>query len=193
MSQDLTAEKAALRREMKAQLSDITARESAESSKLILQRLSALWKAHPSWHLRPVAAFVPLPSEPGISVFTHSLTDHLTRVIYPRDDSFWPQVDEPFLLILIPGLAFDAQGYRLGRGGGWYDRVLSHAAPDALKVGVCFERQIVARVPHEAHDVRVDMVVTEDRLIRCLYPTPETRVIPRHEESGLSRNAPHAD
>lgn len=60
---------------------------------------------------------------------------------------------------LCPGLAFDAQGGRLGRGRGFYDRVLAGARPAALKVGVCFARQIVATTFPEAHDVPMDVVI----------------------------------
>jgi 5-formyltetrahydrofolate cyclo-ligase len=68
-------------------------------------------------------------------------------------------------VLLLPGLAFDESGNRLGQGGGWYDRVLS-SAPAALKIGVCFDCQIADVVPHESHDVRVDFVVTEKRVIK---------------------------
>lgn len=61
---------------------------------------------------------------------------------------------------LCPGLAFDATGGRLGRGRGFYDRVLSHARPDALKVGICFPHQMVLDALMEPHDVRMDMVTS---------------------------------
>lgn len=59
-----------------------------------------------------------------------------------------------------PGLAFDARGGRLGRGRGFYDRMLSRARPDALKIGVCFPWQIVADTFPEAHDVIMDEVLS---------------------------------
>lgn len=61
-------------------------------------------------------------------------------------------------LILVPGVAFDREGGRLGRGRGYYDRLL--AGTSAFKVGVCFDWQIVPEVPREAHDIRMDAVVT---------------------------------
>ena len=60
-------------------------------------------------------------------------------------------------IALIPGLAFDAQGHRLGRGKGYYDRFLS--AFKGQTIGVCFDFQKVAEVPVDAHDVSVDRVV----------------------------------
>ena len=59
---------------------------------------------------------------------------------------------------LIPGMAFDAAGHRLGRGRGYYDRFLS-AHPQLYKIGVCFPFQRVAEVPSEEHDVAMDEVI----------------------------------
>jgi 5-formyltetrahydrofolate cyclo-ligase len=68
-------------------------------------------------------------------------------------------------LFLVPGLAFDAAGRRLGYGLGFYDRAFAAAAPGALKVGLAFELQVIERVPADHHDVLLDLVVTEERLI----------------------------
>jgi len=58
-----------------------------------------------------------------------------------------------------PGLAFDPAGGRLGRGKGFYDRMLARARPDTLKIGVCFPCQIVSDTYAEAHDIRMDEVI----------------------------------
>ncbi len=68
-------------------------------------------------------------------------------------------------LILVPGLAFDRPGNRLGYGGGYYDRLLAEI--DAPKVGLAFAVQIVADLPIEPHDCRVDFIVTEQEVISC--------------------------
>ena len=68
-------------------------------------------------------------------------------------------------VMFIPGLAFDVKGYRLGYGGGFYDRVLRETS--ALKVGVCYSFQLVESLPVEPHDVPVDLILTEDGIIRC--------------------------
>ncbi len=60
---------------------------------------------------------------------------------------------------ICPGLAFDPRGGRLGRGRGFYDRMLAKARPDAIKLGVCFEIQLVADTFPEPHDVRMDAVI----------------------------------
>lgn len=59
---------------------------------------------------------------------------------------------------IIPGMAFDRHGHRLGRGKGYYDRLLSKI-PQAYKIGLCFDFQIVDNVPVDSHDIRMDEVV----------------------------------
>ena len=66
-------------------------------------------------------------------------------------------------VVVVPGLAFDASGGRLGHGAGHFDRLL--AKGDALRVGLCFENRLVKAVPMEAHDIRMDVVITEKRVI----------------------------
>ncbi len=66
----------------------------------------------------------------------------------------------PDLLIVVPGRAFDRSGHRLGRGGGFYDRLLAEPA-GALAVGFAFSWQLEPRVPRAAHDRPVDAVLTE--------------------------------
>ena len=70
-------------------------------------------------------------------------------------------------LILIPGLAFDHLGGRLGYGRGYYDRFLSQTPGSALRYGLAFESQLWREIPMDEHDVRMDYVVTENRMIRC--------------------------
>lgn len=69
-------------------------------------------------------------------------------------------------IAIVPGVAFDARGRRLGYGGGYYDTVLA-AAPALFRVGICFEVQVVDEIPMEEHDERIDVLVTETRVIRC--------------------------
>ena len=61
----------------------------------------------------------------------------------------------------VPGVAFDTTGGRLGHGKAYYDGLLAQARPDACRAGLCFELQLVGQVPMEAHDIRMDYVVTE--------------------------------
>ncbi len=64
---------------------------------------------------------------------------------------------------IVPGVAFDVKGYRIGFGGGYYDRILKDAV--GLKIGVGYEWQVLSDLPHEGHDIPCDWVVTENRII----------------------------
>ena len=75
------------------------------------------------------------------------------------------------LLWLVPGLAFDAAGRRLGRGKGFYDRLLMDCVL-LRKIGVCHDWQVVAQVPAEPHDIQMDYLVTERREWRCQAEIP---------------------
>jgi 5-formyltetrahydrofolate cyclo-ligase len=72
-------------------------------------------------------------------------------------------------LLLVPMLAFDRRGYRLGYGGGFYDRTLAalRAAGPVRAVGIAYAAQEIPSVPHEDTDARLDMIVTEDEVIAC--------------------------
>jgi len=70
----------------------------------------------------------------------------------------------PDVAWLVPGVAFDRRGARLGRGGGYYDRLLAGVA--GPKIGVAYDWQIVPDLPQSPHDVPMDMVVTDKRILR---------------------------
>jgi 5-formyltetrahydrofolate cyclo-ligase len=64
-------------------------------------------------------------------------------------------------LIIVPGVAFDIQGYRLGYGKGFYDRYLSNKRQIST-IALAFSTQIVDEIPHDAHDIKMDKIVTEE-------------------------------
>jgi 5-formyltetrahydrofolate cyclo-ligase len=74
-------------------------------------------------------------------------------------------------LIIIPGAGFDVKGNRLGYGGGYYDKLLSPTpSPQSLPpsvIALAFEEQIGEEIPSEPHDIKVDIIITDKRLIRC--------------------------
>ena len=72
-----------------------------------------------------------------------------------------PRVD----VFLVPGLVWDCRGYRVGYGGGFFDRLLRKCGPHAVKMGLAFELQLVDEVPRDSWDVPVDVIVTEQRTI----------------------------
>lgn len=73
---------------------------------------------------------------------------------------------------VLPGIAFDRTGGRLGQGGGHYDRLLPDLRVDALRIGFAFSVQMAVRVPREPHDELVDVVVTERAVHRMRQPPP---------------------
>ena len=82
---------------------------------------------------------------------------HLRRVPASRPD-VW----------LVPGVAFDRNGNRLGRGKGYFDALLQHAP--GVKISLAHDCQLVTKVPAEAHDVRMDWIVTENQVVQCSMP-----------------------
>jgi 5-formyltetrahydrofolate cyclo-ligase len=84
--------------------------------------------------------------------------------------------------LVIPGVAFDEHGNRLGWGAGFYDRLLERARPAVPIVALAYECQIIPAVPPEGHDVRVSVIVTEQRII---HARAGSRVV------RAGRNPPH--
>lgn len=148
----------------------------------------------PSW-VRTVAGFLSLPAEvptEGLLADRHAAG---CRLCVPAWDvwrrgyrlaAFRPgdscvagplQIREPAVkawvspvavdLFLVPGLAFDRSGGRLGYGGGHYDRLLAERAARSLLVGLALDWQVVDAVPMESHDRRMDWIATPRRMIRC--------------------------
>ena len=74
-------------------------------------------------------------------------------------------------LVLVPGIAFDKEGHRIGYGFGYYDKFLKKV-PKAIKIGLCFDFQIVNKIPREEHDAPVDLIVTEERFVECKESNP---------------------
>ena len=79
----------------------------------------------------------------------------------------WAKPDR-FDLIVVPGVAFSAEGGRMGHGRGFYDRMLARlGARVGCKAGICFNSQMVPGLPMAEHDVRMDVVVTEEAVYRA--------------------------
>lgn len=76
-------------------------------------------------------------------------------------------------IVLLPLLAFDPQGFRLGYGGGYFDRTLATLVPRPLAIGVGFELAQVADIRAQTHDIRLDVVVTETGIVRHARATGE--------------------
>lgn len=68
-------------------------------------------------------------------------------------------------LAIVPGVAFDLNRHRIGFGKGFYDRFLPELSPDAAKIGLAYELQLVDFIEADEYDIRLDMVITEKRII----------------------------
>ena len=168
-----------LRLEMKQRVRALTPEVRGLASEEI-RRIIALDDAWKSASL--VAAFLPLSSEPQIGPLLDRAAVCIPRVrgekcdlvVLPKsfattnwrldhsDFDTLPSVDFALVdLILVPGLTFTKDGRRLGRGGGYYDRLLASCPARTHRIGVCFSIQLVAALPTEPHDQRVERVITE--------------------------------
>ncbi len=87
--------------------------------------------------------------------------------LYQGDESY--QGDPAFAL--VPGLAFDKRGYRLGYGGGYYDRFLRQHAQSLVKIGFCYQHELLEEIPRESHDQRMNFIVTE----KIVFEVPDEK------------------
>ena len=88
----------------------------------------------------------------------------------PRPEAVRPVGVDRMDLFIVPGIAFDPRGNRLGQGAGYYDRLLTPVADRVPIIGLAFDLQIVERVPTGDHDIQVNWIITEKRTLRS---TPE--------------------
>lgn len=69
-------------------------------------------------------------------------------------------------LIIVPGVVFDAEGYRIGYGHGYYDRFLKKINRNIPLIGLAYDFQVVEKVPRESHDIPVNVIITDKKMIR---------------------------
>lgn len=116
-------------------------------------------------------AVLPRIDKPTKSLSLHrvkghaDLVDGVWGIREPRADAPKVSIDE-IDLVLMPGLAFDRSGNRLGYGAGFYDRLLSRSAETPFRIAAAFNCQIVDVVPTDAQDRRCHCVVTESQLLQ---------------------------
>jgi len=164
---DVPVAKRALRAEMRHVRRLITA-DSADR----VDRSARIWAGIVSRgglpSRRRVMLFEGLATEPATDAWFEWCADHGVVGLRPEVDGPDLRVEPGDLdadqldVVVVPGLAFTADGRRLGQGGGHYDRFLARLRADCLTIGACFAEQLVADLPTEPHDVRVHAVVTDD-------------------------------
>lgn len=186
-----------LREEAKRRLSALSERERSLRSRSLCARLTDT----PGFRAaKAVLVYLALPEEVDLTDCIEAADEAGKRICVPRMD-WSARTMEPLIvnwkslktevrehgiaepvggkaasiasldLILVPGLAFDTAGRRLGRGAGFYDRFLESfrqaRRAKAAALGVCFESQLVPEIPADGHDQPVDGVVTERRVVVC--------------------------
>jgi 5-formyltetrahydrofolate cyclo-ligase len=190
MTEPVLSAKASLRQQVRELLNAMTGQQREAASLQICSRLrqQAVWKSAGS-----ILFFAPLPGEPDIwplleealparktvalPRFSPAARTYLAaRIQNPEHDLRRGQlgIREPtetcaefplnrLDLVLVPGVAFDLQGRRLGRGKGFYDRLLAGVC--GAKCGVAFDEQIVNAVPVGLLDIHLDFILTPTRLV----------------------------
>ena len=165
MGQSLQQQKATLRAEMMKRVRQMTAEDRESSSDEICERVLEMTQ----WaEAQTAVLFIPLPSEPMITPLKLDCDARKVSCInIPQSPKAETELHVPDVidLILVPGLAFSKDRQRLGRGGGFFDRLLGGRAAGAFKLGICFSFQIVDTMPSETHDIIMDAVVTESETL----------------------------
>jgi len=87
-------------------------------------------------------------------------------ILEPKKDCIIEVSIEDVDLIVVPGVAFDTKGNRMGHGKGYYDRLLENKK-QIPTIGLALEFQIIDKIPIESHDKPVDIIITEKRIINC--------------------------
>ena len=97
-------------------------------------------------------------SDIELCLYKEPFIKNALNILEPENPIKIKEVD----VFLVPGIAFTASGKRLGRGGGYYDKLLSKY-PDTLKIGITFNERIMQDLPTESHDISMDYVFTNDK------------------------------
>lgn len=191
--ESLSARKAALREAMRRRRGQVTADWAAEASAQLAGRVLALPEMRDA---RVVMGYLAMPGEASVDGVLERLVKAGVRVCVPAphgqpreyDPAWLPPAgdmghgqwgireplhpdwvgDATIDVVLVPGLAFDASGGRLGHGRGFYDRMLARLGRRArCRVGVAFGFQVVEAVPCGVGDLGMDAVVVETGVFRC--------------------------
>lgn len=191
-SSDVEKAKKLLRQQMSQMRGELSRQEQSRRSAQAAQHLLEL---QPLTNSRTILAFYPFRDEIDTRPFLEAagrrgqevwlpLTDPACRRIHPHvyrgrdslrrgaygilepDPEQAPPADPERLdAVVVPGLAFDRSGGRLGYGGGYYDRFLADLSHRPLLVGLAYSIQLVESVPRERHDIPLHYLVTEDGVL----------------------------
>ncbi len=157
-----------LRRSMLTKRANLSEDEISVKSRIIVEKVKELIEGRVGLFY-PIRNEVDLRSIDGDIAFPkvleemefYEFTGNFVRGKYniPEPTGDKTEVDT----IIVPGSVFDLSGYRIGYGGGYYDKYMKECH---LKIGVCFDFQVIDRLPREEHDVRLDWLITEKRIFK---------------------------
>ncbi len=103
-----------------------------------------------------------------ISDFERDLKPGAYGILEPRLENGTLQIDPKEIdIIIVPGVAFDPEGHRIGYGAGYYDRFLGRFSSKTLKLGLAFQEQIVSHIPADIHDIALDIIITDKYVYEC--------------------------
>ena len=184
----IATRKTALRHSVLLARRELTGDEREVASQAAVERLVRLPEV---WRAGVVALYVAMAEEIDPAGAVVPLRDRGIRTLFPRvrgealdlaeasdpqalpggfrgiREPTGPAIDPEVVdVAVLPGVAFDLDGGRLGQGGGHYDRLLPALPDDTVRVGLGFSCQVVPRVPREDHDALVDIVVTDHAVHR---------------------------
>jgi 5-formyltetrahydrofolate cyclo-ligase len=193
--------KAALRAEMRRRRAQIPGAERTRLAEEVQQRLFSLAELRTPRTVMVFSSFgsevptedlisglrarghrvlLPIVEDDTLEAVRFEPGDPMIETTYgPREPAGRVPVDPDEIdVVIIPGLAFDRRGRRLGYGGAYFDRYLPRLATHAVTVGIGFHRQLVKAVPSDRHDVRLDMVVTDREIVVRQRPQRNQRPKP---------------
>ncbi len=186
----MTAEKREIRRTVRAHRRELSPSVAFAAGWSVLRQLAG-FRAYQQ--ARSVLTYIPAENEVATTPLVEDSLRRSRLVAVPRMTSTgpvpvrWrpgdpveigsggialPVNDQPVRLespaiVFVPLVAWDLDGTRLGRGGGFYDRLLNTLAPDTIRVGLAYELQYIPHLPRDPWDVPMHYIITEQRLLRC--------------------------
>ena len=95
--------------------------------------------------------------------FDRDLTKGEYGILFPKKKSYRPINASSLDLIIVPGVCFDKNGNRIGRGGGYYDRFLKSVSRKAILIGLAFDFQVISSIPSDEKDIPIHIIITEKR------------------------------
>ena len=173
--------KAQIRKTILTQRKNLDPKKVTAFSKQILKRLQALPEFKKA---KTILLYNPMDNEPDTTpLFKQTTTKARESQLLLRDNTPKatttillpegyhvptpsPTAPQPLYdLVITPGIAFDIQGNRIGYGKGYFDRLFENLSTDCIKIALAYDFQIIENVPAEEHDKKVDLILTEQRMI----------------------------